>query len=495
MSGASARRVDSSDELARAAAEWRARGARVVAVQGLGFVGTAVSAAFAAARGPEGAPRFLVLGVERADASGAARAAAIAAGRCPVRAPDPALDATIELAVRETGNLLTCAEPGPLALADAIVVDVPLDVEDGAPQTGPFVEALRDVGRHMREDALVLVETTVPVGACERWVRPALEEERAARGIRAPLRLAHAYERVTPGPRYLDSVRRFWRTLAADDAESRAAARELLDGVIDTEHFPLRELDCTRASELGKLLENAYRAVNIAFIHEWTRLAEAAGVDLWAVVESIRVRRGTHDNMRNPGFGVGGYCLPKDPLLADWSAREWWPGAVPLELSMHALRINAEMPLHTLAHVEALCPELQRAAVLVCGASYLPDVDDTRGSPTGRLADALRERGTRVLVHDPVVECWRGQPDLEVRRDLAGCLAECDGAVFAVAHSAYRALGVDDFRALRGDRCFVVDATNSIPDALAEELAARGVRVSGVGKGHWRRRGLHTGAR
>src|SRR5262249_9123144 len=150
-------------------------------------------------------------------------------------------------------------------------------------------------GRFMSPEALVLVETTVPVGTCGRLVKPLLDEERARRGIGAPLRLAHCYERVMPGPNYVNSIRRMRRTFAGFDQASSARAREFLESFIETDAHPLWELADMAGSEMAKLLENSYRAVNIALIHEWALFAERAGLDLFAVIDSIRVRKGTHD--------------------------------------------------------------------------------------------------------------------------------------------------------------------------------------------------------
>ena len=92
----------------------------------------------------------------------------------------------------------------------------------------------------------------------------------------------------------------------------------IFEKVIDTENFPLRRLSSTTASETAKIVENTYRAVNIALIDEWGIFAENIGVDLHEVIEAVRARP-THSNIRQPGFGVGGYCLTKDPLFGQIS--------------------------------------------------------------------------------------------------------------------------------------------------------------------------------
>ena len=238
----------------------------------------------------------------------------------------------------------------------------------------------------MRPDALVLIETTVPVGMTDQVVLPTLRGERLLRGIDTPVLLAHAYERVMPGPQYVSSIRAYPRVFAGADERSSEAAREFLSSFIHTpDGDGLSQLADTVSSELAKLLENSYRATNIAFMHEWTLLAENLGVDLFRIIDVIRKRKGTHDNMRYPGFGVGGYCLTKDSLLAQWGADHLLGSeANQLRMTLDALRTNALMPVHTAQLVrEAADGDLSGAVIAVCGVSYIPDVADTRNSPTG----------------------------------------------------------------------------------------------------------------
>ena len=94
-------------------------------------------------------------------------------------------------------------------------------------------------------------------------------------------------------------------------------------------------------------MENSFRALNIAFIYEWALLAENIGINLFKVIDSIKKRKGTHDNMMKPGFGVGGYCLPKDGLLAQWSIENIFHiSNLKLKMTIEALQINDKMPLH-----------------------------------------------------------------------------------------------------------------------------------------------------
>jgi nucleotide sugar dehydrogenase len=342
----------------------------------------------------------------------------------------------------------------------------------------------------MRPDALVLVETTVPAGICERIVQPVINDERDKRGIDAPLYLAHAYERVMPGPKYLDSIRQIWRTFAGINDDSAVRARSFLSSFIDTESYPLWELEDTNSSELSKLLENSYRAMNIAFIYEWTLLAEQIGVNLFEVVNSIRVRKGTHDNLRFPGFGVGGYCLPKDSLLAQWSSTTLFKTDVILNLTLEALKVNDQMPLHTLDLLtELVGGDLSGKKIAVCGVAYLPGVPDTRSSPSELFVNELLKKQAMVSVHDPYVITWPEMPDISVSQNMADCLADADGIVFAVPHPEYLQLTPQMLLEYAAGSTVIVDAQNILTDEKAANLHAAGCRLIGVGKGHWRKRG------
>lgn len=485
-------------ELSKTVDDRKQQGMQVVVVQGLGFVGAAVAAVVASARDKQGNPRYFVIGVDLPTVHCYWKVAKINEGGTPVESTDEELDQLIHESVLIRKNLCACAAQEVYSLADAIIVDVHLDVHQRVVNdpgeitidVEGFERAIRTVGKFMKGDALVLVETTVPAGACEFIARPVLEEERAARNITGDLLLAHAYERVMPGPQYVKSIRNFWRTFSGINEASQARVEEFLHSFIDTKQFPLRKLDSTIGSEMAKLVENSYRAVNIAFIHEWTLLAEAAEINLFEVVNSIRVRKGTHDNMRFPGFGVGGYCLTKDSMLAQWSSNNVFGSNVVLKMTLDALQINFEMPLHARdLLLEMADAGLQQKRILICGVSYLPDVADTRNSPTEVLVDELQAMNVDVMVHDSSVVVWKEKPDMRLERDFLASVEQADGIVFAVPHREYRDISVHELLGRMSKPVFIVDAQNIISDDKAQVLYEGGCQLLGVGKGHWRKRG------
>jgi UDP-N-acetyl-D-glucosamine dehydrogenase len=456
----------------------------VVCVQGLGFVGSAMAVAVAEARDAAGAPRFNVAGIDLPTPDGLAKIDAINAGRLPVAASDAELEAALA-AANARGNLVATTDERAYALASVTLVDLPLDVTEanGTPAVhlDGFVEAVRTLGRTMPPGSLVIVETTVPPGTTEKVVAPALARELAARGLPPDaIGVAYSYERVTPGADYLHSIVRSPRTYAGLTPASAAACERFLSAVIDVGAHPLSRLASTTACETAKVLENSYRATLIAFMEEWGRFAEALGIDLFEVISAIRTRP-THSNMRRPGFGVGGYCLTKDPLLALVAARDLH-GRTDLEFpfSTLAVGVNRDMPMTTLRRLEALLPDgLDGATVALMGVSYREGVADTRKSPSETFVREARRRGATVLVHDPLVRYW-SELETIVPADVPA-LGGVDAVVFAVPHDPYRLLDVE---AWLGDaRPVVLDASDVLTGEQRATFARLGCTVAAIGRG------------
>lgn len=461
-----------------------APGAQRVCVLGLGFVGAAMAVACATAGRRRGTPEpFDVVGIDLPTPLGAERIAALNEGRFPFATTDVAL-AAAAAAAKVSGSLRATSDPSEMATAAVIVVDIPLDIDFGGATPRlvlePFERAIRTIGLHAPAGALVLVETTVPPGTCEHVVAPILAACCAERSMPAgSLLLAHSYERVMPGEHYLESITSFWRAYAGHTDDAAEACREFLSTVIDTDAFPLRRLARTTASETAKVLENAYRATNIAFVDEWGRFAERAGVDLYEVIDAIRVRP-THQNIRQPGFGVGGYCLTKDPIFAALASTDLLGlGEQDFPMSELAMRVNRDMPLHALRIVEAHLGGLDGRSVALAGVSYRQDVGDTRYSPAETFVRRAEAAGATVQCFDPLVGHWH-----ELKRDVPTTMGACpdvDAVVFSVPHRQW--LDIDAERWLGARRPFVVDAADCLSAGQRAAFAAAGCGVYAIGRG------------
>lgn len=453
-------------------------------VIGLGFVGVALAAAVANASRDDGAPAFQVIGLERDTPDGRAKTAALTDGGLTFANTDPKL-ATALANARERGNLIATTDVEALTKAQIAVIDINLDLMQNA--DGPQVDltnlraAVHQLALKLPKGALIVVETTVPPGTCAQILAPEIEHALAERGLPpGSLLLAHSYERVMPGPDYFDSIVNYWRVYAGHTPEAADVCERFLSQVVDVRRFPLKRLASMTDSETAKVLENSYRAVTIALMEEWGRFAEAVGVDLLSVVDAIRMRP-THSNIRRPGFGVGGYCLTKDPLFAQVAARDIFGYDLTFPFCEQAVAINNAMPLANLNRLTALFGgSLAGRNLLLLGITYREDTADTRSSPSEIFHRAAVARGAKITVHDPLVTRWP-ETGVAVQPSLPPP-AGYDAIVFAVRHQIYR--NTDWLKWLGAARPLLLDTNDVLPETMRTQLRSSGARlvVTGIGE-------------
>jgi len=456
---------------------------KAVCIQGLGFVGAAMAVAVAGVRGRNGRPLYQVIGLDLPTIQGEARVSAINRGVFPFPSEDESL-AKGAARASEVGNLRATTDEAVLAEADVIIVDVHLDVamvdEKATADFDNFSAAVRTIGSFASPGTLIIVETTVPPGTCENVILPILQEECAKRGLEQDaFYVAHSYERVMPGPDYLASITNYWRVFAGSNEQAAERCREFLSSVINVDEFPLTQLESTTASETAKILENTYRAVNIALIDEWTKFAEKMGINLHEVIQAIAIRP-THCNIRFPGLGVGGYCLTKDPLFGSASILLFSSQEQDFPFAKLALDINRRMPIHAVERIKKITEQVSTAParVLVCGVSYRPDVSDTRYSPSETLVEELSSLGLEIVCHDPYVEFWE-ELQLKVNKDMPRS-RDFDIVILAVGHRLYRNFRFDQWASSRNH---FLDANNVLSPETISDLREAGIPIHSIGRG------------
>jgi nucleotide sugar dehydrogenase len=475
----------------------KAEGREIVGVLGLGFVGTAVAANLARARDEKGNLQFFVVGVDLDTPAGREKCELLNAGTPPTFSDDPSLDGMIRNAVLTQGNLVGTTDFSVLARAHVVVVCINLDVDRARGQVEKvsvpvelYDVAMSRLGKTISPETLVVIESTLPLGMCDRVIYPALCRGFREQGLdpdREPPLLAFCYERVMPGPEYLDSVNNFWRSYSGINPESSRRAKEFLEKYVNTRDFPLWGHKSTRAAEMAKLMENSYRAVNIAFIEEWADLAEAAGVDLFDVISSIRLRKGTHDNMMGPGLGVGGYCLTKDAMLAVFGGESLLGIPAPMPFSRRAILTNERMPKKATRWAkEHFGSSLEGKSALLIGVTYRPAVADTRNTATEILARDLTEAGATVTAWDPLVDRWDELPEVRFHASPEEAIRDQDLVVVCLPDRGYGSF----LSRLLPDGVkpggLVVDPWNMLGDSLVRSLRERGVAVRIFGRGDLR---------
>jgi len=498
----------------------RKKNQEIVVVMGVGFVGAVMAAIVADTVDENGKPTKFVIGMQRPSVRSFWKIPMLNKGISPVKAEDPEVEPMIRRCVIDKKTLVATYVYDVLQFADVVIIDVQLDyhknelgnVRNGQVEMSALEESFEVIAKHIKQDALILIETTVAPGTTEQVAFPVMKKIFRQRGIEHDPLLAHSYERVMPGREYVASIRDFWRVCSGVNEQAKERVVKFLNEVINTRKFPLTVLDRPIESETAKIVENSYRATILAFMDEWSTFAERNGVDITKVIKAIKVRP-THSNMIFPGTGVGGYCLPKDGGLGVWAYKHILGFEDDIfKITPIAIDINDTRPLHAAQMVRDALRNMNvpiaNADVLVLGASYREDVGDTRYSGSEIMIRRLSEMGAEIHVHDPYVDQWweftnqeeypqvgrsvffRNQKKLkglEVKKDLKKVLKGIMALVFAVRHKAYLDLDPDHVIKDVGRPIAIVDCFGVLDDVKIKRYLELGCEVKGLGRGHIRR--------
>ncbi len=446
-----------------AAVEFDARGA-VVAVVGLGYVGLPLAYAFHEAG-------HRVIGV---DTDPAKPAALKPSDGAPPRAYLSHLGEALYATLARSERFEATTDHGVLARADAVLVCVPTPLNTAhEPDLSYVVRAGEQAGRTLRCGQLIVLESTTYPGTTRGEFLTAVERGAASAGG-PPLRCGRDYfvafspEREDPGnPRW--STAEIPKLVGGVDEPSRAAAEALYRSAFRT----VVPVSSAEVAESAKLLENIFRAVNIALVNELKQVYGAMGVDIWEVIEAASTKPFGYMAF-TPGPGLGGHCIPIDPFYLSHRARAL---GVPSRFIELAGEINTRMPSVVVDRaVEALRARrggegVSGARVLVLGLAYKPDIDDVRESPSFVIIEQLRARGASVDYSDPHVPGTHAMRHHDVRLrsvDLTpGRVREYDAVVVATAHRAF------DWAMIAREARLVIDTRN----ALAPYAAGMGERL------------------
>ena len=461
----------------------------VIAVQGLGFVGAVMSLVCANAINGD----YAVIGVDLPREDTFWKIKSINEGLFPVIASDPKIEEFYNIA-KQKGNLLATYDSYAYSKADVVIVDINLDVDKDSDFFGElnsynvdltaFKKAIESIGNNCKEDVLILIETTVPPGTTKKVVFPIIKKCLENRGLKSDcFKLAHSYERVMPGPDYIDSIQNFYRVYSGINKISADSAEIFLKTIISTKKYPLTRLGNTNSTEMAKVLENSYRAMNIAFAVEWSRFSEESGVNFYEVVDAIRMRP-THKNLMYPGIGVGGYCLTKDPLLASWSRQNLFKGDEELGQSVKGVMINDKMPLYAFEYMKRELGDykIKGKKALLLGVSYRSNVGDTRYSPVEPFYNYLINEGVKIQLHDPYVRLW-DELNIEVENNIEKVF-ESDFNIIAVttAHQEYKDSDCLLNLLLNQDDLFILDTVGLFSNSEIKRLRKKHkIRVVGRG--------------
>jgi UDP-N-acetyl-D-glucosamine dehydrogenase len=370
---------------------------------------------------------------------------------------------------RQRGLLEATADMARLAECDVISVCVPTPLSKTRdPDVSYIIAATDSVAGALRPGQLIVLESTTYPGTTRDVMQPALE----AGGLRAgeDFYLCFSPERVDPG-------NEVWQTkntpkvLGGVSARCTAVGQAFYERFIDT----VVPVSSAEAAELTKILENTFRAVNIALVNETALIAERLGVDVWEVIEAAATKPFGFMKF-TPGPGLGGHCIPVDPHYLSWKMRTLDYRTRFIEL---ASEINAEMPSFVVGKVRqalnAHRKSVNGSRILVLGVAYKKDIDDVRESPALDVLTLLAADGADVVYHDPFIPRISHEAHAWSSVDLTDeILEECDAVVLVTDHTAF------DLRQIMDRSRILVDARNATaglpsPDGRVERWIVKGM--------------------
>ncbi len=414
-------------------------------VVGLGYVGLPL-AATAAASG------LRVLGFD-VDAE---VVAGVEGGRSHV----PDLDDEDVARARASGRLEATLDMERLGRCDAVSVCVPTPLSKTRdPDISHVLAASRAIARTLRPGQLVVLESTTYPGTTREAVLPILGKSGLEVGV--DFHLCFSPERVDPGNRE-------WKTGNTPKVMGGVTAACARAGTAFYSRFVDRvvPVSSAEAAELAKILENAFRAVNIGLVNEMALIADRLGLDIWEVIAAAATKPFGFMKF-TPGPGLGGHCLPVDPEYLSWKMRTMDYRTRFIDV---ASEINAEMPGFVVGKVRRALNGAKKAVngsrVLLLGVAYKRDVGDVRESPAMDILEALERDGADVAYHDPHVPRWRTADGRWLESvDLADeALTEADAVVVVTDHSS---LDVERVYALSQLLVDARNATATVPESRA----------------------------
>ena len=405
----------------------------VVGVLGLGYVGLPLATVFLR-------NGFRVVGLD----TDAEKVAMLRAGRTYIKhIPDEAIAAAMASGFEPTTDFAKARE------CDAILICVPTPLTaNREPDMTYVVGSCESLVPHVRQGQLIVLESTTYPGTTDEVMRPILERS----GLKADrdFLLAFSPEREDPNNKDFETST-IPKVVGVDCPLAQEAAVALYASVIAR----VVPVSSTRVAEATKILENTFRAVNIALVNELKVVFTRMGIDVWEVIDAAATK--PFGFMRfTPGPGLGGHCIPIDPFYLTWKAREF---DVTSRFIETAGEVNTSMPAWVVQRtMEAFSQRgrgLRGARILLVGLSYKKNVDDARESPSYRLWELLEAQGVEVSYHDPWIpvvprsrEHSRLAGHASVPLDRAG---EFDAVLVATDHD-----GVD-WAGLLERACLVID--------------------------------------
>jgi UDP-N-acetyl-D-glucosamine dehydrogenase len=377
-----------------------AQESRILAIIGQGYVGLPLAMAAVDAG-------WTVIGIDNFEA----KVTQINSGKSPV---EDISDSQLQTALA-SGAYRASADFSSVAKASVITICVPTPLDHKRePDLSLLQSAATAIAPFVSNDTLVVSESTSYPGTLRDIIIPTVDSLKPKDSVK--VYYASAPERVNPGD-LIWNQKNTPRLVGAVDAASQVKALTFYESICDV----AVSVSTPEVAEAAKLLENTFRLVNIALINEFTQLCASAGINVHEVIDAASSKPYGFMPFR-PGVGVGGHCIPVDPLYLTWWARQKGGRATFVE---SADSVNHAMPKYVAERaLSMVIGNLKNPKVLILGVAYKPGVGDVRETPVSELRDHLKLKGAEIAWHDPLVQVWEDSNPVDLDWD-------CDVAILA----------------------------------------------------------------
>jgi UDP-N-acetyl-D-glucosamine dehydrogenase len=398
---------------------------RILAIIGQGYVGLPLAMAAVDAG-------WSVIGVDNLET----KVSQINSGLSPV---EDISNAQLQAAISK-GVYIATTDYSKTATASVITICVPTPLDNKRePDLTLLRSAATGIAPFVSNETLIVSESTSYPGTLREIIIPIINSLKPKDS--STVYFASAPERVNPGDPIWNQ-KNTPRLIGAIDSESKTRALAFYESICDA----AVSVSTPEVAEAAKLLENTFRLVNIALVNEFTQLCAASGININEVIDAAASKPYGFMPFR-PGVGVGGHCIPVDPLYLTWWARQNGTRATFVE---SADFINHAMPKYVAMRALSLVDSsIESPKVLILGVAYKPGVGDVRETPVSELRDHLKASGADVAWHDPLVQIWEGSRPVELDW-------KCDVAILATKQPGMQ------FEQLIASGVPVLDCTNSI---------------------------------
>ena len=398
---------------------------QLLAIIGQGYVGLPLAMAAVDAG-------WSVIGIDNFEA----KVAQINSGKSPV---EDISDTQLKAALA-SGAYRASADFSSVAKASVITICVPTPLDENRePDLSLLQSAATAIAPFVSNETLVVSESTSYPGTLRDVIIPTINLLKLKGSIK--LYFASAPERVNPGDPVWNQ-KNTPRLVGAIDEESQKRALAFYESICDA----TVSVSTPEVAEAAKLLENTFRLVNIALVNEFAQLCAASGINVHEVIDAASSKPYGFMPFR-PGVGVGGHCIPVDPLYLTWWARQNGERAIFVE---SADSVNHAMPKYVAERALSMVNgNIKNPKVLILGVAYKPGVGDVRETPVSELRAHLKVKGAEIAWHDPLVQVWEDSNPVDLDWD-------CDVAILATKQPGMN-LGKLIARGIQ-----ILDCTNSI---------------------------------